>query len=426
MKKKNHLSTQGLLNFDKLVAYTAGLLSTSEAKEVEAMLALSENCKEVVEDLLFFIENSEIERHELLEKINQIDKSWMDALGRYYSESEEISTGALNPTPILEKIKNDSRIQPHYSKMVDIINRSQVSKVSIQGERGCFHEIVTHKFFKEDVIPEYCKDFHQVCKKLEKGKVDYAVMAIENSAAGSILENYNILRKKDITIIGEVSLHIDHNLMALPGQELSDIKEVHSHPMAILQCKKFFQRIHPNVRFVERDDTAGSARWIRETRTTNVAAIASNLAAKCYDLDIIAPSIQTTKINFTRFLILTDEDRARAYPRRKNKASICFTIKDKIGSLGNILQVFTFHEINLVKIQSTPIIGEKGSYFFYIDLEFVENNYDMYKHSLMAISKLTKNLLILGEYEKGETINTDDKSFDSRNYYQGIITPGTL
>lgn len=278
---------------------------------------------------------------------------------------------------------------------------TQVKKVAIQGMKGSFHEIAAQKFFGREVPIAMCESFLSLFQTLEQGKADYAVMAIENSVAGSILPNYALLRESEYRIIGDIFLRIEHQLMCLPGQSLADIKEVHSHPMALQQCHNFFRK-YPHMRLVESFDTAGSAQWIKEEKLQGVAAVASDLAAKYFDLEILASGIETNKRNFTRFLILHEQNAARSIVLYPNKASVCFNMggrSEHVGSLSQVLLVLSSHGMNLTKIQSLPLLGKEWEYFFHIDLEF--ESYAQYQRSLDAIRPIVSELKILGEYPRG-------------------------
>jgi len=225
-------------------------------------------------------------------------------------------------------------------------------------------------------------------------------MAIENSLAGSILPNYALVRDSGKKIIGEIFLRIRHNLLVLPGQNIHDIREVYSHPMAILQCQDFFKQ-YPDIRLFDSLDTALSAKEISDKKLKGVGAIASSLAAEKYKLEILASGIETNKLNYTRFLLLSDEENGVPLSE-KNIASIYFTLGHEIGSLSKILMILSFYNMNLSKIQSLPIIGKEWEYQFYIDLEF--NNYDMYKKAIEAIKPFSDKIGILGEFKKGRKI----------------------
>ena len=280
--------------------------------------------------------------------------------------------------------------------------KSQPKRIAIQGGYGAFHEIAANKYFKDnniEIVPR--NTFKDLFAALKQGKVDYGITAIENSLAGSILPNYTLLLESNMKVIGEIFLRIRQNLVALPGQKLSAIREVYSHPMAILQCQQFFDD-YPEIKLIDSIDTALSAQKIAEEQLTGIGAIASDLAAHKYDLEILAAGIETNKNNYTRFLILEDRNGGGFHDRNVNKASLSFALAHKIGSLSKILSIFSFHDINLSKIQSMPIIGRDWEYQFYIDVEF--DNYDRYKHALNAIEPFTSNIHILGEYYKGEVI----------------------
>jgi prephenate dehydratase len=274
-----------------------------------------------------------------------------------------------------------------------------MKRIAIQGGYGAFHELAAQKYFDDEEIEILPKEsFRDLLTSIHDQKSDLGIMAIENSLAGSILPNYNLLMETPMRIIGEVYLRIKQNLIALPGVEISDIKEVYSHPMAILQCKYFFEQ-YPHIRLIESIDTALSAKDIRENELMNAGAIASVIAAEKYNLNILAAGIETNKMNYTRFLILT-ENGHEIEKSQVNKSSIHFALSHKLGSLSKILSIFSFHEINLAKIQSMPIIGKDWEYHFYVDLEV--NDYDMYLKSLESIKPFTSGLMIMGEYIKGE------------------------
>ncbi len=217
--------------------------------------------------------------------------------------------------------------------------------------------------------------------------------------AGSILPNYSLLLHSKMTVIGEIYLRIRQNLVALPGQKITDIKEVFSHPMALLQCQTFFDD-YPEIILVDSIDTALSAKKIAEEKLMGIGAICSDLAARKYNLDIIAEEIETHKNNYTRFLILEDKNGGVFNDKNVNKASISFALAHKIGSLSKILSILSYYEINLSKIQSMPIIGRDWEYQFYIDVEFT--NYEIYRQALKAVEPFTADVYILGEYYKGE------------------------
>jgi len=279
-------------------------------------------------------------------------------------------------------------------------------RVAIQGGYGAFHEIAARKYYKgfiPEIIP--CDTFIDLFESVVKGSADSAVVAIENSVAGSLMPNYALLSRSELNITGEVYLRIVQNLIALPGQKLEDITEVQSHPMAILQCQEFLEPLRKRgVRIVESIDTALSAKWISEKGLKGVAALASYLAADMYGLEMIAESVESNKRNFTRFLIVepAGEPVGTMDPEKKgsDKASVCFTLPHTVGSLSQVLSVLAFYRINLSKIQSLPIVGREWEYFFYLDLLY--DDYGMYRKALSAIQPLTDQLEILGEYRRGE------------------------
>jgi prephenate dehydratase len=235
---------------------------------------------------------------------------------------------------------------------------------------------------------------------LKDRQSNYGIMAIENSLAGSILPNYSLIINTRMHITGEIYLRIKQNLVALPGVKIADLKEVYSHPMAILQCQEFFDS-YPGIRVIESIDTALSAKEIGEKRLHDTGAISSQMAAEKFGLEILARSIETNKMNYTRFLILA-ENGVKIPAEEVNKASIYFTVAHKFGSLSKILSILSYYEINLAKIQSMPIPGKDWEYMFYVDVEI--NDYEMYRKSLDAIRPFTPSLGILGEYKKGQSV----------------------
>lgn len=276
-------------------------------------------------------------------------------------------------------------------------------KIAIQGIKGSFHHIVAEKFFGENIELAECMSFTEIPVLLKNDQVESAVMAIENSIAGAILPNYALIDEYELSIEGEVYVNIHHHLMALEGQDLTDIKEVWSHPMALLQCRKFF-REHPGIKLVEEKDTAEVARRIQQNQIKGVAAVASKRAADLFGLDIISNDIQTIKHNSTRFFVLKKSKNAPYHPSKveniKDKSSIKFVTQHNKGSLAEILDIFAKHDINLTKIQSLPIIDTPWSYAFFIDL--VIDDFVLYKNALHLISKKVKHLKVLGEYHQNK------------------------
>jgi prephenate dehydratase len=274
--------------------------------------------------------------------------------------------------------------------------------IAIQGGYGAFHEIAAKAYFEPmDIEIEPNNTFKDLMTSLKQRKVDYGIMAIENSLAGSIIPNYALIKDSKMQIIGEIYLRIRQNLVALRGQKMEDIKEVYSHPMAILQCQLFFDN-YPEIALIESIDTALSAKMIHDENLKNKGAIASDLAAEKYDLEILAAGIETNKMNYTRFLILREANGHNEDTSIVNKASIHFALANKTGSLSKILSILSYYDINLSKIQSLPIMGKDWEYQFYVDVIF--DDYDWYKKSLEAIQPFTSELGILGEYIKGKSI----------------------
>ena len=271
-------------------------------------------------------------------------------------------------------------------------------KIAIQGVKASFHEEAAIKYFGEDIETLECESFKKTCDMLKQGKADYVVMAIENSIAGSILPNYNLLRDYRFHIIGEVHLNIQQNLLVLPGVKLEDIKTVQSHPIAIRQCDEFLTD-HPEWVIKEGMDTAGCARMISENKLTTTAAIAGEYAAKIYGLDILERRIETNKKNATRFLILSNEVSEQ---KGANKASLSFQTGNAVGALANVLQCFAEQNVNLSKIQSMPVVGRRNEYDFYVDVEWKkQSDYDA---AIRKVLKHTVNFSILGEYIKNERV----------------------
>jgi prephenate dehydratase len=275
-------------------------------------------------------------------------------------------------------------------------------KVAIQGIAGSFHDIAAQCYFGKDeveVVP--CNTFKELFACLKENGSMVGMVAIENTIAGSLLPNYNLLRESQLTIIGEHKLRIKHNLVALPGQKIEDIKEVHSHYMALLQCEEFLEE-HPHIQLIEAEDTAAEGLRIAKEQSRGRAAICSQYAAELFGLEILAKGIETNKHNFTRFLVIGNElmrDKLNGEQQR-DKASLVFSVSHEEGSLSKVLTVLSFYNINLTKIQSLPVVGQEWEYLFYIDITF--KDYVRYRQSLDAILPLTKNLRILGEYTEGK------------------------
>jgi len=269
-------------------------------------------------------------------------------------------------------------------------------KVAIQGIATSFHEVAAMTHFKEPIDTVECLSFHTLCESLKNGESDFAVMAIENSIAGSILPNYFLLQEYHFSIIGEVYLPIHMHLLALPGVKMTAIKSIESHPMAIRQCSDFLHRLI-GIEIRESDDTAYSAKKVADKKLKDTAAIANEHAAKKFGLEILERRIETHKKNFTRFLILS---KRIAGKEDTNKASLSFEVANEVGSLADALMTFKDNAINLSKIQSIPIIGKPSEYSIHVDVEWKRRkNYD---DAVKQVLRQVRNLNILGEYKKGK------------------------
>jgi prephenate dehydratase len=272
-------------------------------------------------------------------------------------------------------------------------------KVSIQGYEGSFHQAAARNFFGDGVEVIPCATFREVVKIAANPKESAGgVMAIENSIAGSILPNYNLLQKSGLTVVGEVYLQIRQHLMVNRGVTLNDIREVHSHHMAIQQCLEYLDK--HNWKLVETEDTALSAKQVHQHKSKHIAAIASRLAADLFDLDVIAPNIQTMKNNYTRFLILQPQKVHEAI-EDANKASVNFHTDHSKGSLARVLTKIADMGINLSKLQSFPIPGSDWQYSFHADMEF--DSVEQFEKVIDAIRPVTEDLKVYGVYRKGET-----------------------
>ena len=272
-----------------------------------------------------------------------------------------------------------------------------MTTVAIQGYRGCFHEQAAREFYSArgiDINIAECPTFESLFRSMSEGAADAAVMAIENTISGGLLPNFELLRSHSYKIKGEVYIPIHQNLMAIPGQAVEDIREVRTHYMAINQTRRYFEKNCPWIKMVESEDTAKSAIDIAAQGLKGVGAVASELAAQQNGLEILAKGIETYKQNFTRSLILDD---SISIPRNKtDKASLCFTLPHKPGSLAQVLTILSFYDMNLTRIQSLPIPGKEWQYFFYADIRF--SSYDRYRQALKAVRPLMADLYILGEY----------------------------
>jgi prephenate dehydratase len=269
------------------------------------------------------------------------------------------------------------------------------AKIAIQGIKGSFHHQVAQEYYKQEMVVDECLSFEELVDSLLSGKSDQAVMAIENSIAGPIIPNYALIDKNDLHIIGEHYLRIHQNLMALKGQKVEDITEVHSHPMALLQCMDFLKK-YPSIKLVEDKDTAETARRIQEKQLKGIAAIASKTAAEMYGLEILAPEIQTIKNNMTRFVIIKKEN-AFVPEDEINRASLKFELDHKRGSLATILNVMSDCKMNLTKIQSLPKIETPWKYSFFVDVTF--EKYADYSKAKSLLKIMAEYFKVLGEYK---------------------------
>jgi prephenate dehydratase len=275
------------------------------------------------------------------------------------------------------------------------MHSSKKLKVAIQGINTSFHEIAAHRYFGEDIETIQCLSFYKLCESLKRDAADYAVMAIENAIAGSILPNYFLLQDYRFSIIGEIYLPIQMHLLALPGVRLEDITTIESHPMAIRQCSLYLNELE-GVQLIESEDTALSAMKVSEQQLRTTAAIANEYAAKQFGLEILEKRIETHKKNFTRFLILSKK--AQSVNEARNKASIYFDVENEVGTLADVLTTFKEQDINILKIQSIPIIGMPSEYSIHLDIEWHERI--KYDTAMKQILPMVRNLNLLGEYQK--------------------------
>lgn len=270
-----------------------------------------------------------------------------------------------------------------------------IKSVAIQGIKGSFHHIVSQHFFDDTILVNEYLTFDKVVDSIISQTTDAAIMAIENSIAGSIIPNYALIDHHNLHIVGEHYLDIQHHLMALPGQSIDDIKEVYSHPMALLQCKEFFKQ-YPHIKLIEDKDTAEVAQRIQKHQAKNTAAIASKLAAQLFDLQIISESIQTIKHNETRFFVVKTKN-SEISEAQINKASVKFELDHKRGSLATILNVLSDCKLNLTKIQSLPKIKTPWKYAFFVDITF--ETYKDYKKAKSIMEIMAQDFKVLGEYK---------------------------
>jgi prephenate dehydratase len=287
------------------------------------------------------------------------------------------------------------------TKMTSETQLKSGNRIAIQGYEGSFHQEAARRFFgkETEVIP--CDTFRQVLSLTSQRKeATGGIMAIENSIAGSILPNYSLLQKNPVVIVGEVYLHIKQQLLVNPGVQLEDIKEVHSHPMALLQCMDFLEK-HPHFKLVESEDTALSAKHLYLRKSKHQAAIAGKLAAELYNLEVLVPNIHTMKNNYTRFLVLKHQKDATEV-EAADKASVKFHTDHSRGSLAKALAIIADAGINLSKLQSMPIPGTDFKYSFHADMEF--DNRSQFDKMMAKLAKATEDVTVFGIYKNGKTI----------------------
>lgn len=280
-----------------------------------------------------------------------------------------------------------------------------MKRIAIQGLHGSFHDIAARQYFEGEQIQLICcSTFEQVYENIRRDPTAIGMTAIENTIAGSLLHNYELLRDSGTTVVGEHKLHISHCICCLPEDSWGTIREVHSHPVALMQCRQFLAN-HPGIKNVESEDTAGSAKFIAEHQCREWAAICSKSAAEMYGLKVLEDHIEDNKHNFTRFLVVCNPNKADMLRplTEANKSSIVFSLPHEQGSLSHVLAILSFYKINLTKIQSLPIIGHEWEYLFYVDLMY--DDLTRYRQSIDAIIPLTKDLKILGEYKDGKQTN---------------------
>ena len=278
-------------------------------------------------------------------------------------------------------------------------------RIAIQGRIGSFHDIAAHLYFEgEQVQIICCSTFEEVYEHIHRDPTVIGLTAIENTIAGSLLRNYELLRDSGTTVVGEHKLHIRHCICCLPEDDWDTIEEIHSHPVALMQCRQFLAQ-HPTMKAVETEDTAGAAEEIMERQLRGRAAICHAEAARLYGMKVLEDSIEDNKHNFTRFLVVSDPRKADFLrPLEKaDKSSLVFSLPHEQGALSKVLTILSFYNINLTKIQSLPIIGHEWEYLFYVDVTY--DNLTRYRQSIDAITPLTKELKILGEYQNGKQTN---------------------
>ena len=274
-----------------------------------------------------------------------------------------------------------------------------MKRIAIQGFEGSFHDITAHHYFQGEQLQMICcATFEEVFEQMKNDPTVIGLTAIENTIAGSLLHNYELLLQSGMTVVGEDKTHISHCLCCLPSQTIEDIKEVHSHPVALMQCRQYLSQ-HLNMRIIEAEDTAGAAQWIAENNAEGIAAICHADAARLYGLTVLENNIEDNKHNYTRFLVLSDPRKADMLRpiNDTNKSSLVFSLPHEEGSLSQVLSILSFYTMQLTKIQSLPIIGREWEYLFYVDITYT--NLVRYRQAVDAIIPLTRELKILGEYK---------------------------
>jgi prephenate dehydratase len=274
---------------------------------------------------------------------------------------------------------------------------NRLMKIAIQGVAGAFHDEAAHIFFGKDIDLIECDTFRLLCGKVDSGEADYGIMAIENTIAGSLLQNYGYLDEFRLRITGEVYLRIKMNLMALKGVKIKNLQHVISHPIALRQCAEYLSTLPKTVMITETEDTAESAKKIYENQLADTAAVAGVVAAQMYNLEILKEGIETIKKNYTRFIILSKNHHSVS---DSNKASLSFQVRHQPGSLAEALSIFARNDVNVSKIQSVPILGQPYRYSFHVDVEW--DNSANYDASISEIIRHVSGLSIYGEYKKGE------------------------
>ena len=276
-----------------------------------------------------------------------------------------------------------------------------MKRIAIQGLIGSFHDIAAHLYFEGEQIQLICcSTFEEVFASMRQDPTVIGLLAIENTIAGSLLHNYELLRDSGTSIVGEHKLHISHCICCMPDDDWDTITEVHSHPVALMQCRQFLSK-HPTMKNVEAEDTAGAAKMIAEEGRRGWAAICHAEAARLYGLKVLENHIEDNKHNFTRFLVISHPNKADLLRplTDTNKSSIVFSLPHEQGSLAHVLAILSFYRLNLTKIQSLPIIGREWEYLFYVDLMY--DDLTRYRQGIDAIIPLTKDFKILGEYRDG-------------------------